>query len=122
MAWGQVFESGQVINYVGQVMAGMTWNGRIQVKTAGTNAVAFKPVGTMGTMGGNIVMKRAEQPMTRPLGMPMREYIIGGGDEGWHGWDDEVPVAARYDEQNNLRQDLGPGIQGIQTGWEMKMM
>ena len=71
-----VFESGQVINYVGQVMAGMTWNGRIQVKTAGTNAVAFKPVGTTGTMGGNIVMKRAEQPMTRPLGMPMREYLL----------------------------------------------
>ena len=45
-----VFESGQVINYVGQVQAGMTWHGELEVKTAGENAMQFKPVGTRGTM------------------------------------------------------------------------
>lgn len=122
-----VFESGQVINYKGQVLAGMTWDGRLEVMTAGDNAQAFKPVGTRGTMGGNISLTRAEQPTTKPLGMPMREYIIGGGQYGWHGWDDEVPAAYRINEQGNAVQmcfDLNPPTQvpGISLGWEMKVM
>ena len=122
-----VFESGQVINYVGQVLAGMTWDGHLEVKTAGANSQAFKPVGTVGTMGGNILLTRAEQPTTKPLGMPMREYIIGGGEYGWHGWDDDVANIYRFDEQGNQLQmcrgkDPPLEVPGISTGWEMKVM
>jgi hypothetical protein len=122
-----VFESGQVINYVGQVLAGMTWDGQLEVKTAGDNAMAFKPVGTRGTMGGNILLTRAEQPTTKPLGMPMREYIIGGGEYGWHGWDDDVPPVYRVDDAGNAIQmcrgsDPPTQVPGISLGWEMKVM
>ena len=110
-----VFESGQVIKYTGRVLAGMQWNGSVQVKlysllflaiappnrrvpvdqvvTAGTNAAAFEPVGTQGTVGGGVSIRRADSPHTIPLGMPMRQYHIGGVDGGWFAWASTVAHA-----------------------------
>jgi hypothetical protein len=55
-----VFESGAVIRYAGRVMAGMQWSGHVEVVTAGTNVLGFKPVGTRGTVGGAVSIRRAE--------------------------------------------------------------
>jgi hypothetical protein len=79
-----VFESGQVIRYTGRVLADMSWQGRVEVVTAGANAAHFKPVGTTGSVWGSVQIARAEDAHTRPLGMPMREYELGGDRNG--GW------------------------------------
>ena len=85
-----VFASGQVIRYTGRVLAGMSWSGRVQVVTAGVNAEGHKPVGTGGSVWGEVAIALAEDARTRPLGMVMREYVIGGGPRGWCG---EGPAA-----------------------------
>ena len=62
----------------------MSWQGRVEVVTAGANAAHFKPVGTAGSVWGSVQVARAEDARTWPLGMPMREYELGGDRNG--GW------------------------------------
>ena len=56
----------------------------------------------MGSVWGHVSISRATTPQTWPLGMPMREYFIGGQElGGFYQWN---------------------GDPEIQPNWEMKFM
>eukprot|EP01052_Picozoa_sp_SAG31_P027154 SAG31_NODE_2517_length_5576_cov_3.265839_8_plen_241_part_00 len=98
------FSLGTVIRYSGRVVRGMVWEGRVKVVTVGDNPHAFKPVGTTGSVWGHVSISRATTAQTWPLGMPMREYFIGGVSlGGFYHWADEAPEL-------------------IKPNWEMRFM
>lgn len=76
----------------------MLWEGRVEVATAGTNPAAFKPVGTTGSVWGEVQIHRATTAVTWPLGMPMREYFIGGDKlGGFYRWQGDAEVQPNWE-------------------------